>query len=146
MTYEEFVVAMKEDNNFMRKVAQLYLRFGEFLSIEQELDLECGAFAKIMCESPEVWEKIATTIDTEFEEEQRIASKARIRKALNRLSATVDAVEDESTALKAALGILQFDLKLLRQERKVEEEDDLDKLWREVTSESKTKEDAENSQ
>jgi len=146
MTYEEFVVAMKEDDNFMRKVAQLYLRFGEFLSIEEELGLKRGAFAKIMRESPEVWEKIATTIDTEFEEEQRIASKARIRKALNRLSATVDAVEDESTALKAALGILQFDLKLLRQERKVEEEDDLDKLWREVTSEPKAKEDAENSQ
>jgi len=145
MDYNEFVDAIENDENFLRKIAQLYLRFGDFLSIEAELDLEPGAFAKLMREFPEARRRIAEAIDVEFEEEQRMASKVRIRKALNRLSATVDTADDETSALKAALGILQFDLKLLKEGRKEEEEDDLDKLWREVTSESKTKKDVKNS-
>ena len=144
MQFEELVEKIEADDDFLRKVAQLYLRFGDFYSVEVELDVEPGAFIKVMRELPELRERISNAIDTEFVEEQRIASKARIRKALNRLSVSMETMDDEATALKAALGILQFDTKLFKDERR-DDEDDLDKLWREVTGELKAEKNTKDS-
>lgn len=146
MKYVELVEELEKDNKeLLREIARIYLQEGEFHYVEMELELEPRSFMRLLVERPDLRSKLSTAIDDEFSEEQKIASRARIRKALDTLSSTMDNMDDPTTTMKAALGILNFDMKFLRSGRKTDEEDDLDKLWKEVTSELKTKKNTKNS-
>lgn len=136
MTYEQFVKKVENDDAFVRKIARAYLKSEGFLDIEVALNLPKDSFAKMMFNNPDLRTKISDAIDEEFAEEQKIASKRRIKKALDVLCDTLSGMDDPQATLKAALGILNFDTKLMRLEKKDEEdEDEIDRLYRELGNE-----------
>ena len=145
MTAEEAEKRLEEDPQFMRSVARSYLVNGDFYLVDVEHELDPGTLEDIIGRRTDLRQQLGELVDTEFHEEQKMASRARVRKALKKLAVTMDAMDDPSTCVKAALGILNFDIKFLKEERKEDEEDDLDKLWKEVTSECKTKKNTKDS-
>lgn len=139
MTYKKLVDKIRNDDNFVKEVAKAYLSSEGFSDIEMSLKLPKNSFAKMMLDNPDLRTRISDAISEEFDEEQKIASKRRIKKALDVLCDILDGMEDPQATLKAALGILNFDTKLMRLGKKEEEdEDEIDRLYRELGDELKT--------
>jgi len=122
------------------QLAKRYLETGSFTQLEREFDLEPGEFTKVFSSNPELEVEFNGKVIEESEKERALKAPYQVGKIIDRLFNITESIEDEPKVINQAAGIiLNYYSKVQQKGGKREDEDDLDKLWKEITQEDKRK-------
>ena len=144
MDYEEFKNKIKTDDNFLRLVIRAHFRYYDFAMIEGMFNIPENSFDKLFVEDPAFENIFAEKVRIEFSRIQRLYGWPRLNAALSTLGSLASTMDDDQgSAVRAATALVKAQQALIDlTDPGEEEEDDIDKLWRMVENEQKTRKNA----
>lgn len=135
MEINEFMDKLKEDNKFLRTIIRMQYRLKSLAMVARSFNLPDDIFDRIFIEDPKFEEIFTIKVKEEFKKIQNIVAWPQINDALKTLS-SIASSDDESRAITAASALIRAQQLLASiAVKKAEDEDDIDRLWREIKNE-----------
>jgi len=135
MEINEFMDKLKEDNKFLRTIIRMQYRLKSLAMVARSFNLPDDILDKIFIEDPKFEEIFTVKVKEEFKKIQNIVAWPQINDALKTLS-SIASSDDESRAITAASALIRAQQLLASiAVKKAEDEDDIDRLWREIKNE-----------
>lgn len=135
MELDEFTKKLKEDKKFLRLVIRSLYRLTSLASVALLWGLPEDTFDVIFVDDPDFEDLFTSSVKKEFSKIQAIIAWPRINEALRMLSAATSS-DDEAKSITAASALIRAQQMLgdLMTKKDVEE-DDIDKIWKEMQNE-----------
>lgn len=135
MEIDDFTKKLKEDDKFLRTIIRMQYRLKSLAMVARSYNLPDDTFDRIFVDDPEFEEKFTKKVKEEFRKIQEVIAWPQINDALKTLS-TIASSADETRAINAATALIRAQQILSSiSSKKDEEEDDIDRLWREMKNE-----------
>jgi len=146
--YEEFKTKLKSDDTFFRLVIRTFYKYQDLEAVERLYELPEGTFDRIFAEDSDFETRFSAAVEEEFKRLQRVYSWPRINAALTTLASVMGSLDDETKAVSAATALVRAQQALLEftSARESVEEDDIDRIWKELENEAKQRKDDKDSE
>lgn len=146
MDPKEFEEKLKNDESFLRLIIRSFFKYQDLEAVEKVYALPEGTFDSIFAHDQEFETKFSSMVEEEFKRIQRVYSWPRINAALDTLSALMGSLDDDSKAVSAATALVRAQQALLEFTSAREgDEDEIDRIWKELEDEARQKENSKNS-
>ncbi len=142
----DVLLAFESDPDFVRQVALEYIEFGDFRVMESRMNIELGTLELVFYEYPECEEKFDAELERQSQKKLKRESRFRIFKLLRSLDELIAVGREEGGNSQEQLRAAQILAQILQKainlgkEQQVEE-DEMEKLWKSLERERKSKSD-----
>lgn len=132
------------DPEFVRKIALEYIDLGDFRAIEARMNIELGTLEHIFYEHPVYEEKFDAMLDKQAQKKLQRESRHKIFNLIQSLTDLIDADKGDGGSSQEKLRAAQILAQILQKAMNVgkqatDGEDDMEKLWKDLERERKTK-------
>ena len=144
MTNEELKNYLKDDKA-IQKIAMVFIRYRTMEAVANKLETSVDDLEDFFIDNPDVEEKFNTWVEEQSSKLAKRKIRAGLDTAIGKLNELIsDPDEDEKYAYQSASTLLNIWTKIDKTNTTgatKEEEDDLDKIFKDLTNDARTKED-----